>query len=438
MFSQDIRQYAQTVNITPTISVPSPVCGGSTNNICPTATPTPGGVVTVMPTVPDASPIPTGITPPAPTTDPCENAVVSVASHKNKHKNKGNGAVRGITNSILELFINFLNFILKLLGGQPIVLPTNPGTPQPTTAPQPTVDPGQPVPTNNPTLQPTQQPAPTEEPGQPMPTTNPCQPTAAPTAVQPTQTQPTAALTPTQSAPTLLPSLTSVLLPTSSPTARTCTNPVFTTSDTNGGWSNGGYYVHNNMWNAAEGGPETLYACAYNNWYVESTQPNTTSVKTYPNVHLDINNLNGAPWSNYKTITSTFAGQGPRVGIYNVAYDIWLNGVGWGNGTTEVMIWTENFNQRPLGSVKAQLTSGGMTYDAWHYNSGGANVVSFVAKTTMLSGNVNLKEMIDWAISKGMIPQNPTVNQIGYGVEICSTNNTKQRFTFTDFSVTIN
>lgn len=218
---------------------------------------------------------------------------------------------------------------------------------------------------------------------------------------------------------------------------RTCTNPVFVTSDTNGGWSNGGYYVHNNMWNWQEGGPETLYACAYNNWYVESTQPNTTSVKTYPNVHLDINSMKGAPLSNYQTIRSTFAGTGPRTGIYNVAYDVWLNGVGWGGGTTEFMIWTENFNQRPLGSVKATVTFGGMTYDAWHYNNGDANVISLVSKSTMLSGSLNLKEMFDWAIARGMMPANSTVNQIGYGVEICSTNNTKQRFTFTDFSITM-
>jgi Glycosyl hydrolase family 12 len=209
------------------------------------------------------------------------------------------------------------------------------------------------------------------------------------------------------------------------------------TSDTNGGWSNGGYYVHNNMWNWQAGGPETLYACAYNNWYVESTQPNTTSVKTYPNVHLDINNMNGAPLSNYRTITSTFAGAGPRVGIYNVAYDVWLNGVGWGGGTTEFMIWTENFNQRPLGSVIATPTFGGMAYDAWHYNDGNANVISLTAKSTMPSGSLNLKEMFDWTIARGLMPSNPTVNQIGYGVEICSTNSTKQRFTFTGFSVTM-
>jgi hypothetical protein len=213
---------------------------------------------------------------------------------------------------------------------------------------------------------------------------------------------------------------------------------VFVTSDPNGGWSTGGYYVHNNMWNTAEAGPETLYACAHDNWYVDSRQANTTSVKTYPNVHLDINNLNGAPLSNYATITTTFAGAGPGVGIYDVAYDIWLNGVGWGGGTTEVMIWTENLKQRPLGTSQASITFDGTTFDAWHYNDGNANVISFVAIPNVPSGRFDLKAMLEWAMGKGWIPSNPTVNQIGFGVEICSTNDTTQRFTFTDFSVTMN
>lgn len=229
--------------------------------------------------------------------------------------------------------------------------------------------------------------------------------------------------------------------PSTPPTAptRSCDNPIFTTSDTNGGWNNGGYYIHNNMWNASSG--ETLYACAYNNWYVEATGYTGTSVKTYPNVHKDMPNAftTGVPFNNYATISSTFGAlEGPRVGIYNVAYDLWLNGVGWGGGTTEMMIWTENFNQRPLGSIKAVFTGSGMTFDVWHYNDGDANVVSFVVRSTMLSGNFNLKEMISWAIGKGYIPANPSVNQIGYGVEICSTNGSKQRFTFNDFSLTMN
>jgi hypothetical protein len=217
---------------------------------------------------------------------------------------------------------------------------------------------------------------------------------------------------------------------------------VFTTSDTNGGWSNGGYYVHNNVWNASEAGPETLYACSFKNWYVTSTQPNTTSVKAYPNVHLDINRLNGAPISNYTAITSTFAATSPHVGIYNVAYDLWLNGVGWGGGTTEVMIWTENYKQVPLGTtVSPQMTFGSNTYDVYRYTSsadGGVQVISLRSTAAQTSGSIDLKAILNWIVSKGWIGSNATVNQIGYGVEICSTENQPATFYFNDFSVTMN
>ncbi|WP_020419819.1 hypothetical protein [Amycolatopsis sp. ATCC 39116] len=210
---------------------------------------------------------------------------------------------------------------------------------------------------------------------------------------------------------------------------------MYTTSDPDGGWSNGGYYVHNNMWNQDEAGPETLYACSYDNWYVDSTQPDTTSVKTYPNVHKDINNLDGAPLSDYSTITSTFAGRGPATGIYNVAYDIWLNGVGQQPGVTELMVWTENHNQVPSGEKVATYTAGGVTYDVWY---DGDDYLAFVAQSTQYSGAIDIKAMIDWSVGRGYIPPNPTVNQIGYGIEFCSTGGVPARFTVTDFSVTMN
>ncbi len=221
-----------------------------------------------------------------------------------------------------------------------------------------------------------------------------------------------------------------------------CLTPLFTTSDTNGGWSSGGYYVHNNVWNASEAGPETLYACSFKNWYVRSTQPNTTSVKAYPNVHLDINNLNGSAINNYTTITSTFAATSPQTGIYDVAYDIWLNGVGWGGGTTEVMIWTENHKQAPLGTTVApQMTFGANKYDVYRYTSnsdGGVQVITLLSTPAQISGSVDLKAMFNWIVSKGWIASTATVNQIGYGVEICSTENQPATFYFTDFSVTMN
>jgi hypothetical protein len=269
-------------------------------------------------------------------------------------------------------------------------------------------------------------------PSSPEPTTAPT--TTSSTSVAAPTTTTTTTSTTTNQAPTSTTSksTTTTAVPTNTtPVSRTCANPVFETSDTNGGWSNGGYYVHNNMWNAPRG-TETLYACAYNNWYVDSKQPATTSVKTYPNVHLDVNGAKGYPINNFRTITSTFAAVSPRVGIYNVAYDIWLNGVA-SPGSYEFMIWTENFKQRPAGDIVNVVTLSGVTYDVWR----NGNYLALVPRAVMLSGTLNLKEMFDWAVSQGYLPPNPTVNQIDYGVEICSTNDTWQRFTFTEFSVTM-
>jgi len=214
----------------------------------------------------------------------------------------------------------------------------------------------------------------------------------------------------------------------------TCTNPVFMTSDTNGGWSNGGYYVHNNMWNSSAGlGPETLYACSYNNWYVVSNQTNSAgAVKTYPNVHKDYNNV---PISSFNVITSTFAESSPHVGIYNVAYDIWTNGVAT-SGSTEFMIWTENFNQRPAGSKVMTTPFGGRTYDVWKTSDN--HYIAFVPTIVFTSGTVDLLEMLKWAMTQGWLPSNSTLGQICFGIEIVSTNGSNATFYVTDFSITSN
>jgi hypothetical protein len=104
--------------------------------------------------------------------------------------------------------------------------------------------------------------------------------------------------------------------------------PAFVTSEPNGGWSNDGYYVHNNMWNSAKYHPctQTLSAQSYDDWYVVARMNNNSgdgAVKTYPNVHKDYASV---PIGWFSSIMSQFAETSPHVGIYNVAFDIWING----------------------------------------------------------------------------------------------------------------
>jgi hypothetical protein len=186
------------------------------------------------------------------------------------------------------------------------------------------------------------------------------------------------------------------------------------------------------MWNSSVTlGPETLYACSYDNWYVVSNQTNEAgAVKTYPNVHKDYADV---PIASFNTLTSTFAATSPHVGIYNVAFDIWTNGVAT-SGSTEFMIWTENFNQVPAGNKITTVDFGGRTYDVWKTSSN--HYIAFVPTEPITAGAIDLLEILDWATAQGWFPADSTLGQIGYGVEIVSTGGSEATFWFTDFSIT--
>ncbi len=283
-----------------------------------------------------------------------------------------------------------------------------------------------------PTPPPTSNPSPITSPS-PTPTTSPS-PTLSPTPTPTSNPSPTVSSSPT---PTTSPTPTQTPSPTQTPAG--CTDPVFTTSSTNGMWSNGGYVVHNNMWNVSGYNvSETLSACAYNNWSVTATADNRSgdgAVKTYPNVHKDYHDWStGAEplLSSFSTIKSTFAATSPHVGIYNVAYDIWLNGV---PGNREIMIWTDNYRQVPAGSrVASGVSLSGHTWDV--YATSGNGYLAFVPSQPMTQGSLDLKAMLDWLTAQGRIPANSTLGQICFGVEVVSTDGQPATFNFTDFSIT--
>jgi hypothetical protein len=208
----------------------------------------------------------------------------------------------------------------------------------------------------------------------------------------------------------------------------------FVTSDPNGGWSVDGYYIHNNMWNHANYDPcrSTLYAWSPENWRVVAKMNNKKgdgAVKTYPNVHKD---YNSAAIAGFASITSRFAENSPHVGIYNVAYDIWINGIAK-PGCTEIMIWTENFHQTPGGSFMQEVVFGGQAYKV--YRNPSSAYIAFVATTNFTWGTVNLLEMIKWTMTKGWLASTSTLNQICFGVEMVSTDDTDATFQVTDFSI---
>jgi hypothetical protein len=199
-------------------------------------------------------------------------------------------------------------------------------------------------------------------------------------------------------------------------------------------WQLAPYFVSNNMW-GTQGYQvtQTLYACSYSNWYVVATMNNNSgdgAVKTYPNSHRDFDS--GPMITSFSSITSSFDASGTPPGSYEYAYDIWVNGIA-SSGSTEVMIWTYNRGQAPSGSVVASATLGGHTYQVWK-NDG---YIAFVADQNFTSGTLDLLQVFKWIIGRGWLTTSATLDQVDYGVELVSTGNVPETFSFSNFSVNV-
>jgi hypothetical protein len=231
-------------------------------------------------------------------------------------------------------------------------------------------------------------------------------------------------------------------------TSATCTNPHWSTSGPGGGRSGPGiihvgdspYILDNDMWNATGNDvSQTLSVCSHGSWYVDDTIPadTSTAVKTYPNAHVDyINWVTGVSplLSSYHKITSSYAGQGPRSGIYEFAYDVWLNG--FGSGHNEVMIWTQNHGQTPGGSlVASDVKISGLSWDL--YASSGNGYIAFVPSDgrTYPAGTLDLTGFFNYLIKGGHVSSTSTLSQIGYGIEVVSTGGGTVRYNVTNFQV---
>jgi hypothetical protein len=224
--------------------------------------------------------------------------------------------------------------------------------------------------------------------------------------------------------------------------ANACTKNNAVCTCSNNGCNVGSYYLYDNQWNCGGNncGPESAYGCANMNntvgFVVTSNQPKgNTAVLSYPAMQ---DNFNAKPLlSSFNTITATFDETSPHVGDYEVAWDCWFN-----NNANELMIWVDNYNQAPAGNKVASAVSlGGRAYDVWWAPSmGTGGYVVFYANTTVTSGTVDLLEIFKYAATHGWLPpaSSSTVDQLSFGVEICSTDGQDATWTFDDYAITAN
>jgi len=196
----------------------------------------------------------------------------------------------------------------------------------------------------------------------------------------------------------------------------------------------GDWTVYNNVWGGAADS-QCLTAYSMSDWYVVSTQPATSGVKSYPNT--GIVNVNKSVGS-INTFTSSFNVSVPSSGDWEVAYDIWV--------PSEIMLWmytvgnvgtiAESWNDdgTPVASA-TNVNVGGHTWNVYH---GGNNVVSFIRLSNTLSGTVDIKAILTWIVNQGWISSSGIVGASQFGFEISGTNSTPLTFTCNNFSMTVN
>ncbi len=180
---------------------------------------------------------------------------------------------------------------------------------------------------------------------------------------------------------------------------------------------------------------QQLYACNYNSWYVTADMPaDNKAVLTYPNVQETFSDV---PVSQFGSLASNFAESGPGMASnddYEFAYDMWLNGIATST-SDEVMIWNYNDGQTPSGSNVGTFSDGGITYQVYSTGSGEGHYDAFVAEDNYTSGSIDILAFYQYLIGRGIIPSSSTVDQIDYGIEICSTNSAPATFSVNNFSI---
>jgi hypothetical protein len=204
-------------------------------------------------------------------------------------------------------------------------------------------------------------------------------------------------------------------------------HPVWESSAQFGTWNTGKFDLYNNEWNTAEAGPQTIWGDSYHHWGVESTQANTTSVKTYPSVQ---ENYNHPALRTLHGLWSSFAETMPSVSDFDAeaAYDLWLN-----NNNIEIMVWVDNHGQRPAGNVIAHAKFYGQRFAIWH---GGTTFTFALSGKQEKKGTIHLLAMMAWLEAHGHLSRSATLTQVNFGWEICSTDGKPMDFTVTHYSLT--
>jgi len=203
-------------------------------------------------------------------------------------------------------------------------------------------------------------------------------------------------------------------------------------------------YVDQNVWSPITGETQTLQANSPGDWKITNSTPTNPSgaVTAFANTGAPFNEQ---PLSSFSELIGSFSETMPHtLGTSAWAtYDNWFD-----NGRYEVMIQHDFVGNGPCDYVAVATFGGsnGVPAQLWGLCTYGSELIwklaapgSTVGSNQTVnesSGSVDIKAMIQYLVDHAYMDPDPTISNLSYGWEICSTGGSAQTFTVTSYSLT--
>ncbi|MCW2642873.1 MAG: celD [Dactylosporangium sp.] len=186
------------------------------------------------------------------------------------------------------------------------------------------------------------------------------------------------------------------------------------------------YVVMNNVWGADTAQCINVTDNGFTVTADHSKRPDGAPA-SYPAIYFGCHYTNCSNGTNLpmqvskiRSATSSISYSYPERGVYDAAYDIWLDSTPKEDGVNqqELMIW---FNRRgpvqPVGAKTGTVTLGGRTWEVWSGNNGMNDVVSYVATSPITSWDFSVLDFINDTKTRSKVADSWYLTSIQAGFE---------------------
>jgi len=193
------------------------------------------------------------------------------------------------------------------------------------------------------------------------------------------------------------------------------------------------YVVQNGMWNPSPGGTQCLSVDNVTGAYTVTTQTNIStngSPASYPFIYQGCHFGYCTTGSDLplqvgkiKTAQSSWSVTTISTGVWNVAFDIWINTTPTtpnGADGAEIMIWLNSRSMTPYGHNEGTTLVSGSPWSVTHTKFDVPFIV-YRSKTDLASvSNLGIKAFLDDAVSRGWIESDWYLISVEAGFELWS------------------